>query len=79
MDYFCRLLVTFANSLGPDQARQYVGSDLGPNCLNTLFKKKNLQLTITKLYSSYVFTNYVILLYVLVCIFEMGQLIMVLI
>ena len=30
---FCRLLITFANSLDPDQARQNVGSDLDPNCL----------------------------------------------
>ena len=28
-----RLLLTFANSLGPDQARQNVGPDLDPNCL----------------------------------------------
>ena len=30
---FCRLLITFANSLDPDQARQNVGPDLDPNCL----------------------------------------------
>ena len=30
---FCRLLIVFANNLGPDQARQNVGPDLGPNCL----------------------------------------------
>ena len=30
---FCGLLITFANSLDPDQARQNVGSDLDPNCL----------------------------------------------
>ena len=29
----CRLLITFANSLDPDQARQNVGPDLDPNCL----------------------------------------------
>ena len=28
-----RLLVTFANSFDPDQARHFVGPDLGPNCL----------------------------------------------
>ena len=28
-----RLLITFANSLDPDQARQNVGPDLDPNCL----------------------------------------------
>ena len=28
-----RLLITFANSLDPDQARQNVGPDLNPNCL----------------------------------------------
>ena len=32
--YFkCPLLITFANSLDPDQARHYVGPDLDPNCL----------------------------------------------
>ena len=30
---FCRLLITFANSLDPDQARQNVRPDLDPNCL----------------------------------------------
>ena len=30
---FCCLLITFANSLDPDQARQIVGPDLDPNCL----------------------------------------------
>ena len=29
----CRLLITFGNSLNPDQARQNVGPDLDPNCL----------------------------------------------
>ena len=29
---FCHLLITFANSLDPDQARQYVGPGLNPNC-----------------------------------------------
>ena len=29
----CRLLITFANSLDPDQARQNVGPDQDPNCL----------------------------------------------
>ena len=28
----CRLLITFANSLDPDQARHYVRPDLDPNC-----------------------------------------------
>ena len=30
---FCRLLINFANSLDPDQARQNVGPDLDPNRL----------------------------------------------
>ena len=30
---FCRLLITFANSLDPDQALHLVGPDLDPNCL----------------------------------------------
>ena len=39
-----RLLVssavtTFANSLDPDQVRQYVGPDLDPNCLTHIFLK----------------------------------------
>ena len=29
----CCLLITFAISLDPDQARQNVGPDLDPNCL----------------------------------------------
>ena len=29
----CRLLITFANCLDPDQARKNVMPDLGPNCL----------------------------------------------
>ena len=29
----CHLLITFANSLDPDQARQNVGPDLNPICL----------------------------------------------
>ena len=30
---FCCLLITFANSLDPDQDQQNVGSDLDPICL----------------------------------------------
>ena len=30
---FCHLLITFANNLDPDQARQNVWPDLDPNCL----------------------------------------------
>ena len=30
---FYHLLIIFANSLDPDQARQNVGPDLDPNCL----------------------------------------------
>ena len=30
---FCHLLIIFANSLYPDQARQNIGPDLEPNCL----------------------------------------------
>ena len=30
---FCHLLISFANSLDPDQARQNAGPDLDPNCL----------------------------------------------
>ena len=34
---FCHLLITFANSWDPDQARQKVGPDLDPNCLTPLW------------------------------------------
>ena len=30
---YCRLRLTFANSLDPDQDQQNVGPDLDPNCL----------------------------------------------
>ena len=30
---FCHLLITFANSLDPDQDQQNIGPDLVPNCL----------------------------------------------
>ena len=30
---FCHLLITFANSLDPDKARQNIGPDLDSNCL----------------------------------------------
>ena len=33
---FCRLLITLANSLEPDRARQNVGPDLDPNCLTLM-------------------------------------------
>ena len=32
-DKFCSLLITFANSLYPDQNRQNIGPDLDPNHL----------------------------------------------
>ena len=32
---FCCLLITFANSFDPDQARQNVGPDLDPNFLTS--------------------------------------------
>ena len=40
--YFCRLLITFANSLNPDQDRQEVGPDLDPNWLTLLIVFCNL-------------------------------------
>ena len=30
---FCHMLITFANSLDPDQARHFVGPDRNPSCL----------------------------------------------
>ena len=35
-DGFCCLLITFANILALDQARQYVGLEFGPNCLTLI-------------------------------------------
>ena len=37
---FDHLLITFANSLDPDQARQNVGPDLDPNCLTLMVFRK---------------------------------------
>ena len=37
---FCRLLITFVNSLDPDQAWQNVRSDLDPNCLTLWWYSK---------------------------------------
>ena len=39
---FCRLLINFANSLDPDQARQKVGPDLDPNGLTLMVFLKEL-------------------------------------
>ena len=41
----CRLLITFANSLDPDQDQQNVGPDLDPNCLchTHFFEKVNFE------------------------------------
>ena len=36
MGHFCRLLITFANSLNPDQERQNVGPDLDQKRFDTL-------------------------------------------
>ena len=40
---FCWLLISFAKSLDPDQARQNVGPDLDPNCLTLGLKKSSIQ------------------------------------
>ena len=40
----CRLLMIFANSLDPDQARQNVGPDLDPSCFQEkIFEKSNVE------------------------------------
>ena len=41
----CHLLITFANSLDPDQGQQNVGPDLDPNCLcrTPFFEKVNVK------------------------------------
>ena len=41
------MLITFANSLNLDQARQNVGPDLDPNCL-TLQIENQLHVTVTE-------------------------------
>ena len=46
---FCHLLITFANSLDPDQAQQNVGPDLDPNCFDTLIVLKTIQHSIKEL------------------------------
>ena len=40
MGDFCHLLITFANSLDPDQVRQNVGPGLHTNCLTLLSIEK---------------------------------------
>ena len=46
---FCRLLLTFADSLGPDQAGQNIWPDLDPNCLTLMvFLKDFLKKLIKK-------------------------------
>ena len=35
--------ITVSNSLDPDQARQHVGPDLGPNCLQRLLADETKQ------------------------------------
>ena len=40
--YFFRLLITFANSLDPDQDRQNVGPDLDPNYLTLIVFPKEI-------------------------------------
>ena len=55
LDEFCHLLITFANSLDPDQVWQNVGPDLDPNCLTLwwhswkiFFEKANFEKRIHK-------------------------------
>ena len=36
--FYCRLPITFANSLDPDQARQNVGPDLDPICVTQIMQ-----------------------------------------
>ena len=46
---FCRLLITFTNSLNPDQDRQNVGPDLDPNCLTLiLFLKETFERKVSR-------------------------------
>ena len=39
---FCHLLITFANSLDPDQARQNFVPDRDPNCLTLVIFPKEI-------------------------------------
>ena len=41
---FCHLLIAFANSLDPDQARQNGEPDLDPNCLTLMVFLKDFLL-----------------------------------
>ena len=42
--YQCRLLITLANSLDPDQARRIIAPDLGPNSdIQMVFQKEFFQ------------------------------------
>ena len=45
---FCRLLISLADSLDPDQARQNVRPDLDSNCLTDGIPEKVWQMTKTK-------------------------------
>ena len=40
--YYCHLLITFANSLDPDQARLNGGPDLDPNCFTHWWYSRNI-------------------------------------
>ena len=42
LGHFCRLLITFANSLDPDQYRQNISPDLNPNSLTLIVLLKEL-------------------------------------
>ena len=39
---FCHLLITFANSLDPDQDQQNLRPDLDPNCWTLIVCKKDV-------------------------------------
>ena len=48
LTFFCCLMITFANSLAPDQDRQNLGAYLDPNCLASVpelecFEKVHLE------------------------------------
>ena len=40
--YKCHLLITFANSLDPDQTQLIIGPDLDPNCFDNLIVFLNI-------------------------------------
>ena len=56
-NYF-RNTVRMSNSLDPDQARHFVGPDLGPNCLQKLSADDISSLRVKRLHRGFSFSEY---------------------